>query len=74
MNNINNINNINNMLCECTHNLRVVIDNDNILICDFCDIRYCKRCKYNSDEIKISRPKSDYYSDNYNCEICDDHE
>lgn len=77
VNNImNNKENIINMICQCTHNLKACIDNDNILICDFCGIRYCKRCTYNSNEISISTSHSYYWCycdyDDYKCEICDD--
>ena len=68
------MNNIENKICECNHDLIECVDNDDILICNFCGIKYCKRCKLNSDKINISRSKKDYYnySDNYKCEICND--
>jgi hypothetical protein len=72
------MNNIENKICECNHDLIECVDNDDILICNFCGIKYCKRCKLNSDKINIYRSKKDYYnysdnySDNYKCEICND--
>jgi len=39
---MNNIENIRNMICECKHNLRASIENDDILMCDFCGIRVKK--------------------------------
>ena len=69
------MNNIENKICECTHDLIECVDNDDILICNFCGMKYCKRCKFNSNQIEIKLNKlnkSDYGTDNYKCEICDD--
>lgn len=67
------MNNIENKICECNYDLIECVENDYILICNFCEMKYCKRCKLNSDKIKIKLSKFDYYihSDNYKCEICD---
>ena len=38
---------------------------------NYCGMKYCKRCKFNSDQIEIKLSDFVFDTDNYKCEICD---